>query len=193
MGEIIPRWEWRTFGEGFGEAEEKIRASGEPKTRESAEVYIISKKSNDNTKIRDELMDIKTLKNVNEQKLEQWYPIMKSGFPLPSGELDKVCSSWSVEAPAVGDMVAYDEFIQSIVGDNDDLQAVKVTKVRHGYQINGTTVELVDLRIDGKPVRTICVEHADPELVWSVVDELGLTGEKNVNYLSAIKQAVGWE
>ena len=36
----------------------------------------------DNTKIRDMLMDIKTLQQVNGDKLEQWFPIMKAGFPL---------------------------------------------------------------------------------------------------------------
>ena len=26
MGKIIPRWGWRTFGEKFGEAEDRIKA-----------------------------------------------------------------------------------------------------------------------------------------------------------------------
>jgi len=193
MGEIIPRWEWRTFGEAFGEAETKIKASGEPFTRESGEIYIISNKSNDNTKIRDELMDIKTLREINDNKLEQWYPVMKSGFPLPKSELAKVIASWAVDMPSVGDEVSYDHFLQEIVGGNSALKAVPVTKLRHGFTIEGATVELADLKIADEPIRTVCVEHADPALVWRVVNDLGLGSHENVNYLTAIKRIVGWQ
>jgi exopolyphosphatase/guanosine-5'-triphosphate,3'-diphosphate pyrophosphatase len=193
MGEIIPRWEWRTFGEAFGQAEEKIKVSGEPNTRESAEIYIISRKSHDNTKIRHQLMDIKTLRKVNDNKLEQWYPLMKSGFPLSKSELAKVVVSWAIEMPAVGDPVPYDTFLQEVVGANPVLKAVPVTKVRHGYTIEGTTVELADLMIADTPIRTLCVEHADPELVWRVINDLGLGGHENVNYVTAIKRIIGWQ
>ena len=39
---IVPRWEWRTFGTGFGPAEERLTASGEAKVEESDEVYLLS-------------------------------------------------------------------------------------------------------------------------------------------------------
>lgn len=44
----------------------------------------------DNTKVRDDLMDIKTLQQVNEDRLEQWLPIMKGSFPLPVSDIEKV-------------------------------------------------------------------------------------------------------
>ena len=89
---IIPRWEWRTFGESFGEAEAKIRSHGEAKARSSAETYIVSFDSPNNTKIRDGLMDIKKLENVNADTLEQWNPVLKSGFPLTREVLSQVCT-----------------------------------------------------------------------------------------------------
>jgi len=193
MGEIIPRWEWRTFGEDFGQAEQEIRVSGEPSTRESGEIYIISRNSHDNTKIRHELMDIKALRQVDDNKLEQWYPVMKSGFPLPKGELAKVVACWAIEMPAVGDEVPYDTFLQEVVGANPALEAVPVTKVRHGYTIEGTTVELADLTIADRSIRTLCVEHTDAELVWRVVNDLGLGDRENVNYVTAIKRIIGWQ
>ncbi len=192
MATIIPRWEWRTFGNGFGDAEARIKGSGEPNTRQSSEVYIISKSSNDNTKIRNELMDIKTLKNVDRNKLEQWYPLMKSGFPLPHADLRKVFDAWAVPMPAIDGEVTYERFIDGIVGTHELLQAVSVTKVRHGYTIDDAIVELADLTINGEPIRTVCIEHADPDLVWRVVSELGLAEYENVNYVAAIKQVVGW-
>ncbi len=193
MGEIIPRWEWRTFGASFGVAEDRIRASGAPNTRHSSEVYIIARHSSDNTKIRNELMDIKTLQNTDEHGLEQWYPVMKSGFPLPLGELEKVCRSWNVEMPGdLTDAVPYDDFLTRIVGQHPELRAVRVVKARHGYSIDGTTAELADLEIEDMAIRTVCVEHADPDLVWRVVTDLGLADHENTNYLKAIKRIVGW-
>ena len=82
MGEIIPRWEWRTFGKEFGVGEERIKKYEQVLFKKSSEKYILSRKSNENCKIRDDLMDIKSLRQVNEDKLEQWYPTMKLSFPL---------------------------------------------------------------------------------------------------------------
>jgi len=192
MGEIVPRWEWRTFGDAFGQAEDKIKVSGEPSTRESGEIYIVSRKSQDNTKIRHELMDIKALRQINDNKLEQWYPVMKSGFPLPKSELAKVVAAWAIEMPAVGEEVPYDTFLQEVVA-NPVLKVVPVTKVRHGYTIEGTSVELADLMIADTAIRTLCVEHADAERVWRVINDLGLGGRENVSYVTAIKRIVGWQ
>ena len=100
MEKIIPRWEWRTFGESFGEAEKRFAAFTPEKVRESAEVYILSAVSNDNTKVRDLLMDIKTLQQVNEDGLEQWKPIMKGAFPLPVAEIANVFAAFRVQPPA---------------------------------------------------------------------------------------------
>ncbi len=61
MTEIKPRFEFRAFAQDFGIVEEKIRQlSPVEKIRESLEVYIISAGNNENnTKIRDNKMDIK--------------------------------------------------------------------------------------------------------------------------------------
>ena len=86
MVEIIPRWEWRTFGMTFGEGENRIKAHELGTFKKSSEKYILSKNSNENCKIRDDLMDIKSLRQINADKLEQWYPTMKLTFPLKKGD-----------------------------------------------------------------------------------------------------------
>ena len=45
MEKIIPRWEWRTFGEDLSKGEENIKKHGNPRHRESKEIYILSKKT----------------------------------------------------------------------------------------------------------------------------------------------------
>jgi exopolyphosphatase/guanosine-5'-triphosphate,3'-diphosphate pyrophosphatase len=75
-GEIIPRWEWRTFAKDLEKEGAELLSHGEPRVKDSKEVYILSRKSNENVKIRDGLMDVKSLQAVNEDGLEQWRPII---------------------------------------------------------------------------------------------------------------------
>ena len=42
MPEIIPRWEWRTFGDHFGAAESAFAALTPERVQESIELYLLS-------------------------------------------------------------------------------------------------------------------------------------------------------
>ncbi len=194
MAEIKARWEWRTFGEAFGEAETRINSFPKDKVRSSSEIYILSKRSMDNTKIRDMLMDIKTLQRVNGDKLEQWFPIMKAGFPLAPEVLNDVFKAWKAPLPALR-RAAYgcEEFLGELVAKHPDLKMVRVEKERHGFMINGCIVEIADLKFDGKPIRTVAVEMEDPGRVMATVKELRLDGFENVNYLKALKRFAGMD
>ena len=81
MDKIVPRWEWRTFGQDFGPAEPQFAALGPEKVQKSAEVYLLADGSDANVKIRDQLLDIKQLECVNHDGLEQWRPVLKEPFP----------------------------------------------------------------------------------------------------------------
>lgn len=188
MEKIIARWEWRTFGHAFGVAEDKIKTYP-AKVRESSEVYILSAKSMDNTKIRDMLMDIKYLVQVNENKLEQWNPLMKASFPIQPAELRQTITSWKVEVPeAEIKPYSYDDFLNVLVKQHPHLKMVHVYKERHGFTINNCIVEIANLKFDNQPIRTIAVEHEDPALVYDTVRMLSLESFENINYLRALKK-----
>ncbi len=82
---IVPRWEWRTFGEGLGAAGDRLGALPPEHTEESDEVYLLAGTDGDTVKIRAGLMDIKHLKATNADGLQQWTPVMKAEFPLGRG------------------------------------------------------------------------------------------------------------
>lgn len=192
MAEIKARWEWRTFGESFGAAEKNILSFPQDKARRSDEVYILSRNSMDNTKIRDMLLDIKTLRQVNADRLEQWFPVMKAGFPLAPPVLAEVFRAWRATLPRLKrDAYGYEEFLAELVSPHADLKTVRVEKERHGYMIDGCIVEIADLKFDGAPTRTVAVEMEDPEAVQATVRRLGLEGFENVNYLKALKRFAG--
>ena len=98
MAEITPRWEWRSFGQRFGEAEGRLAELTPSGVQESDEIYLLSG-AGDNVKVRDALMDIKVLREVNADGLEQWTPVMKAGFPLPAAEAEKVLEALGLPIP----------------------------------------------------------------------------------------------
>ncbi len=194
LGKIIPRWEWRTFGEDFGEAEAKIKEHECTREVESSEVYILSKKNGENIKVRDTLMDIKVLREVNGDTLEQWFPIMKATFPIGKDEMAEVFKAAGVEVDLTdAEDIDFNAFIAKYVDSNPNLKSVGVFKKRYGYMIDGATVEIADLTIDGKAIRTTAVEDADPELVINLVKKLGLIGFENISYIKAMRRMVGFE
>ena len=193
MADIIPRWEWRTFGNrGFDESEALIRGRSPAQVRKSGEVYILSKQSMNNTKVRDDLMDIKTLKAVNEDKLEQWNPILKATFPLGPDVLPGVFAALGVPLPALQrDAYSLQQYIDDLILPRPELRVVQVVKERHGFLIDGCIVELAEVAFDGVPLRTVAVEQEDPRLVIDTVRALKLDRFENLNYLRAMKSAVG--
>lgn len=66
---IVPRWEWRTFGTRFGAAETYLAALSPTGVQESDETYLLSSEG-DTVKVRDGLMDIKVLREVDGFGLE---------------------------------------------------------------------------------------------------------------------------
>jgi exopolyphosphatase / guanosine-5'-triphosphate,3'-diphosphate pyrophosphatase len=182
MNEITPRWEWRSFGRSFGEAEARFMALTPQGMQESDEVYLLSGVG-DNVKVRAELMDIKVLREVNADGLEQWTPVMKAGFPLPAGEAARVFESLRLPVPALS-RAAYTlaELIEELRRAGGAIRSVDVHKRRTRYTVGGCMAECSDVVANGRPSRTIAVESTDAQAVIRAVRELGLGGYTNTSY-----------
>jgi len=186
MAEIKPRWEWRSFGRRFGEAEGRLALLAPSGVQESDEIYLLSR-AGSNVKIRDALMDIKVLREVNADGLEQWTPVMKAGFPLPAGEAGKVLDALGLPIPTQFQAsYTLDEFLGQFAAPGGAIRAVKVHKRRTRYTVGGCTAELSEVVANGKPTRTIAVESTDAEGVVRAVRELGLGGYTNTSYPRAL-------
>ena len=189
---IVARWEWRTFGAGFDEPEARIRKFEQGNFKESGEVYVLSRNSDENVKVRDDLLDIKSLQEVNGDGLEQWFPVLKAGFPIAVEDLKGVFFYFKVPEPIFGRKeYTFDQFLNEIVKPNQNLRLVQVKKKRYIYVINGAVTEIAETEFDGVALRTICVEHEDPEVVMKTVRELGMEDLPNINYIQAMKKTVG--
>lgn len=186
MAEITPRWEWRSFGRRFGGAEERLARLAPSGVQESDEIYLLSR-SGENVKVRDALMDIKVLREVNADGLEQWTPVMKAGFPLPAAEAAKVLEALRLPIPTpVRASYTLDEFIGQFAAPGGAIRAVQVHKRRTRYTVGGCMAELSEVVANGKPTRTLAVESEDAAGVMRAVRELGLGGYTNTSYPRAL-------
>jgi exopolyphosphatase/guanosine-5'-triphosphate,3'-diphosphate pyrophosphatase len=139
-------------------------------------------------------MDVKELKEVDEDGLQQWRPAMKETFPLPRSEASKVCWELRVSAPWPGtEPLSLDEFLAVLAAPERGVRAVAVHKRRLHYMLNECMIELTEVVAAGQTVRTLAVELDDADRVVATVRELGLADRENTSYPRWLKAAVGME
>jgi len=196
MEGIKPRFEFRTWAKNFGKVEEKLYALSKCEMiRESKEIYIISAgNSENNTKIRDKLMDIKVF--VQEKKgLEQWDPLMKGEFPMRATMLkDEVFPAFGVKMQELTENeYSLDSFLRDIIYPHSQLIPVQVFKRRFAFTINDCITELGEIQFNGATQQTVAVESVDLEAILKAKEMLGLNDYENLNYLRSIKRVIGME
>jgi exopolyphosphatase/guanosine-5'-triphosphate,3'-diphosphate pyrophosphatase len=191
---IVPRWEWRTFGESFGAAEELLAQGGTGRVQESDEVYLVSEESDSSVKVRDDLMDVKRLEAVDGNGLEQWRPVLKSSFPLAARDVATVLDALGVPARDLGrDEYALEQLVGELVRPDPALADVAVHKRRVHYELGGCMAEVSEVSAGGRSARTIAVEAEDPALVIAAVRELQLADRPNVCLARGLKTLIGFE
>jgi exopolyphosphatase / guanosine-5'-triphosphate,3'-diphosphate pyrophosphatase len=192
LGGIVPRWEWRTFGDSFGSAETLLAAHEPEMVQESDELYVLSREGDASVKVRDDLMDVKQLEAVNEDGLEQWRPVLKNSFPLSAADVATMLEALGVDGPGTTrDAYTLEQLLAEVVEPTESLTAVEVHKRRAHYRPGGCMVELSEISSGGRSSRTIAVESEDPALVSATVRELGLDDRANVCLARGLKTMLG--
>lgn len=189
---ITPRWEWRTFGDAFGAAEERFAALTPARVEESDETYLLSVHSDASVKVRGGLMDVKHLEAVDANGLEQWFPILKAEFPLPVADVMTVLEELGMPRGQL-DRQGYtlDELLAEVVRPRPELRAIDVHKRRARYTVGGAMAELSELTAAGRSTRTIAVETEDPAVVIAAVADLGLADRPNTCMARVLKAIAG--
>ena len=129
LDHIVPRWEWRTFGEEFGGAERRFTALAREKVQTSTEVYLLVRGSDANVKYRDNVLDIKQLERVNEDGLEQWRPLLKAPFPLADDATARLSAALGLPAASLKSAaVSFDELLASLESTTPGIRGVLVSE-----------------------------------------------------------------
>jgi exopolyphosphatase/guanosine-5'-triphosphate,3'-diphosphate pyrophosphatase len=194
LAKIVPRWEWRTFGEHFGDAEGRLALLDPQRVQDSEETYFLSLDSDASVKVREALMDVKELQGVNADGLEQWRPILKGTFPLAAADVGRVLALLGLEDPQLTrDTYSLDQLIRQVVRPSESVVAVTVQKHREHYSIEGCMTELSTVTTKRGATRTIAIESEDPALVVKTVRELGLADRPNVCLARGLKTLLAFE
>lgn len=170
---VVPRWEWRTFGE-FEDGPGPLAQLRTAPTADSDEMYILSMYGDASVKVRFGLLDFKVLQRVNGTGLQLWVPTMKAGFPLDQHAVAAAFAAlgvpWPATTPSHHDLQG---FMEELVGSRHDLRVVEPHESRHRSVLNDCMVELTDVTVGGRSIQTVAVESPDPELVTERVLRLG--------------------
>jgi exopolyphosphatase/guanosine-5'-triphosphate,3'-diphosphate pyrophosphatase len=190
---VVPRWEWRSFGDRFDAADEVLAGSTAERVQDSDEVYFLSLNSDASVKVRDGLMDVKRLLQVDDAGLELWTPVLKASFPVSADHAAAVLDSLGVTATALR-LTSYtlDDFVGELVAPDPALRTVQVHKQRAHYLVDGCMVESTEITADGTTTHSLGIESPDPALVSATVGRLGAADRRNVCVARGLKTMVGF-
>ena len=125
-----------------------VRRARPERVQESDELYLLSAASDASVKVRDGLMDVKHLQEVNDDGLEQWMPVMKADVPAARGRRPRRCSRRSPcrcrrsRAPSTRSTSSS----TSSSSPSPTCAAVEVHKRRERYTVGGCMAELSEIR-----------------------------------------------
>ena len=189
---IVPRWEWRTFGDSFGDAEARLAAVPPTRVDDSEELYILSSRVEGSIKVRGGTLDVKRLERRSEDGLEQWKPVANAEVPIAATDVATLLTALDVSVPSLDrEAYALDQLIDDVVAPHGDLISVPVRKHRVHHVLDGCRAEVTQIRSGPRSTRTIAVEDEDPALVRSTVEALGLESRPNVSVPRGLARLLG--
>lgn len=190
-------FEFRSFGQDFGEAEVKLNDLGRnivPK--ESYDYYILSEVNQTyNILIRNKRLIIKELISTGDN-LEKWNVEVDQRFPISKEIIENTFfPATGLEAPNLEDK-EYDiiSFIEEVVNQDPDLKIVEVFKSKIEFIHNNCNCEISRNLINGAFIKTFNIESENIEELLETLDKMKITGNfTNTNYPLKIKQIIGLE
>jgi hypothetical protein len=183
-------FEFRVFGPRLDHLEEMIRRTFTARNEvTSLETYILSRASDSyNTKIRRGKIDIKALLGI-ERGLEKWARSFTETFPLDNRVIaDKVFTSLELQPPHL-ERCRYtvEQFLEELVMPRQELSAVRVSKKRTLFMKGCCEAEFAELEIAGKRIYTAALESDETVPLLDLIQDFGLAGQGNTNYITALK------
>ena len=191
MAEIVSRWEWRTFARSVPRADADFDAMTPASVQESDELYLLAP-GGDNVKVRDELMDIKVLRETDAAGLQRFEPILKASFPLDAEAARVAFHGLRRPLPTIPpDGLTLDALLAAAGPEaTGGPRAVPVHKRRARYTVAGCQAERSVIEAGGRRMTSVAVESTDPADVMAAIDVLGLRDYLNLDVPTGLRLMV---
>src|SRR4051812_46316402 len=184
---IVPRWEWRTFGAEVDGMKESLPGEFDGDAQVSQERYFLGP-GGGNVKVRDDLIDVKVLREVNADGLERWEPVLKVAFPLATADVGVVVGALGYATPPLQrESYTLDE-MRALFGGS--VRELEIGKRRVRGSIGGCMAEIAVVTAAGETTRTFAIESEDAGAVGAALRDLGLTSTLNVSYPRALGEVL---
>ena len=191
---IVPRWEWRCFAPSLATIAQAVSIPSDAASRESDEIYMVDPRAMENVKIRDGVLDIKRLRQIDANGLELWEPVFKAPFPLSRSDLAAASAAWPLPLQTLPrETYTIEQFTAEVISLRADLRALRVHKSRRAFTFAGCIAELVRLTVESRTLESFSLEHEDPTRILAALLTLGLDGHANTNYSLGLSRALGLE
>jgi len=190
-------YEFRSFGQSFGTAEQKmLEVATTPRLSESYDYYILSATNNRyNVLIRNKMLIIKELiKNDNE--FERWNVNLSEKFPITRDIIEnQFFPAIGLEPPAIENYeYEIQDFIDNIITVDPDIKIVSVYKKKTEFLFNDCNCEIAENLINGAFIKTFNIESENIENIVKTKEIFGIGKEyENTNYPLAIKRIISLE
>ena len=126
----VPRWEWRTFGDDFGDAEHAFAESHRSGSRKATSCTCSRSRVMPPSRLGG-LLDVKELLAVNEEGLQQWKPVLKASFPVSERRRSRIRGSRCRRSGARAVGLRATSLVSELVAPNPALRAVEVQHREH--------------------------------------------------------------
>lgn len=191
---VVPRAEFRVFGQGIAELVEKSMWKAQAKlfkVRQSGEKYILSVHTNEaNVKIRDGLLGIKTKIGETDKGYEIFQPRGKFQFPVQQDQLQTILENLQATVTLDQDTYTLEDFL-ALIKETEGLSAVDVQKERYGFSVDGVICEYARILFNGAQIESACAESEDYAAMEKAIAKLEIGDFENINYLKAAKVVIG--
>ena len=184
------RWEWRWIGHQTPVPISRLGYAWSDPPARTAEAYLVSANSPHNVKVREGLIEVKRLRRVSGDGLEQWSPTVRAGFPLPPADWDEVLDALGLPA-AAGVPPATLESLLEALPPGAPVRRIEIVKRRSRLVLAGCPGEWVRLDIEGRRMVSLAFEHERAGAVREALAALGLDPHDNLGYPAALKRLIG--
>lgn len=188
----VMHWAWRTFAPALTALRKRLPDTTGMKSVHSRETYIVSELVPHDVAVRFDVMEARRLLAVDAQGLQCWDRVLKATFPISAETAARLFGIWHLALPGFErEHYSLTLFMEEIVGRSPDLHVAEVEKTRWPLVYEGCAAELAQVAVNGVPMETFALEHAEEAVVLRALDALELPYGPNISYPQAIKEMLG--